>query len=293
MYLVVLLATYLSAIYGYNLSVRPEFDRDIVRKKASSVIYKFNFHHNAVFNYIKAHSELEDASDWVFPDDMVYATENSRDGIISTAEYKSSISSTTKTIDFGEDDSKYLLTSHTLYGKDMMVSKVMCPALELYKYDERYEGDDKPGSSDKVSCVPPKNGEGAVTGTCCDYRTGRYIISYRKLDARWLSRLTHKLSADMLWAIAERPFNYNIGVIMWDGDNWVFSGRIRFAPVYYIDKQEYMKEHGAYAYYPARYRKRTTWVISEKILPHDYFTDATGTDKDFCKDGCLMRIQSF
>ena len=53
MYLMMLLATFMSAIYGYNLSVRSDYDRDIAKKKAMAVIYKFNHQHAAVVRAIK------------------------------------------------------------------------------------------------------------------------------------------------------------------------------------------------------------------------------------------------
>ena len=52
MYIVILLMTYVAAIYEYNLSVRQDYDRDIMRKKASAVFYKFDIQHTRALNAI-------------------------------------------------------------------------------------------------------------------------------------------------------------------------------------------------------------------------------------------------
>lgn len=48
MYLLMLLATFMASIYGYNLSARPDYDRDIAKKKAASIIFKFGYQFKAV-----------------------------------------------------------------------------------------------------------------------------------------------------------------------------------------------------------------------------------------------------
>ena len=71
MYLLMLLATYMSAIYGYNLSIRPDYDRDVAHKKAAAVVYKFIYQHNAAKKIVLAvqREEYTATIPWVQPDD--------------------------------------------------------------------------------------------------------------------------------------------------------------------------------------------------------------------------------
>ena len=89
------------------------------------------------------------------------------------------------------------------YEKDMMVSKVLCPDKEI---DE---------DTVQPVCTSPTTPEGAVTGSCCGVGGAAYVISYRKLDARWLNRLTNAVSSDFMWIFATQDYRNNVGVITW------------------------------------------------------------------------------
>ena len=54
MYLWVVLATFIVALYSYNLSVRSDLDRVFAETKASVVIAKFRALHNGVKDYFNS-----------------------------------------------------------------------------------------------------------------------------------------------------------------------------------------------------------------------------------------------
>ena len=77
MYLVVILATFMSAIYGYNLSARPDYDRDIPRKKAMAVISRFVFQHSFAADLLRRVKNKDEPGHeeplYILPGDVLHA----------------------------------------------------------------------------------------------------------------------------------------------------------------------------------------------------------------------------
>ncbi len=282
MYLLMLLATFMSAIYGYNLSVRPEFDRDIPHKKALAVIYKFLYQHDAARTLLA--SRLP-AADWQQPGDILYGEDDfilnykcgTGDAVAYPLRKKDREGNS-----LGDGALNIIQTGRSLYAGDIMVSKLLCPEKELYE-----------AGNSSCTSTPDPSGSGGIVDSCCA-KTKRYLISYSKLDARWRNRITGKVSSDFLWALALQEFKVNIGVITWENDHWNFQGRTDMEAAYYEDKQKYIEEQKAAGVpegrieYPSALTMRTNWVLPE--IFQDYFKDINNA-QDMCKDsGCVFRI---
>ncbi|MCM1323814.1 MAG: hypothetical protein NC218_06600 [Acetobacter sp.] len=295
MYLLMLLATYMSAIYGYNLSIRPDYDRDVPHKRAAAVVYKFTHHHNAVkkvVNMIKSGDLSGKYLIWLLPEDFIYTKDSNaknEENIVLT--YKQGSHEVEIPLRekgrLGSDISggeNIMPPGRVLYGSDMMVSKILCPDNEI---DE---------TTVNPVCTPetdPSN-PAVIKGSCCGKGGTSYLVSYRKLDARWLNRLTNQVNSDMFWAFGKEAYSNNIGVITWNGSNWEFNGMIRLLAVYRKDKEKFLEDHkdDPAAFYSSSDANRTYWKMPNKVFKRDFFTDAEGKNKDFCKHGCLFKIET-
>ncbi len=299
MYLLILLATYMSAIYGYNLSIRPDYDRDIVHKKAAAVSYKFTHQHSTVRSIvIKVMNGAYDAKNlrWIMPNDIISASPVSgsvgKNGENITLRYSPSdghgavdISLRKRgrlgaTISGGEN---VLMMGRFLYPSSEMVSKILCPTGELFNEDA------------ETTCQVPTDADGNITGTCCGYGATKYLVSYRVLDARWVNRLTNGLSVDFIWALRDKDFRSNVGIIMWDDevDAWQFNGRIRMEAVYHNDREQWIEDHkddGIDLLYPSGLMDRTSWTLPSNVFDRGFFKDAAG--HNICDKGCLFKIDT-
>lgn len=291
MYLLMLLATFMSAIYGYNLSIRPDYDRDIPHKKALAVQFKFNHQHSAAKKIaLNAGAEVYTGKGipWMLPGDLIYADTAELNNDKQVLVYKQgghevSIQVRKKKNDVGGTEGDNIMRmGRTLFPSEMMTTQIVCPTKEI---DEDDVG---------VACEPTKDEEGGVTKTCCGDATA-YFVSYRILDARWLNRLTNKVNADFMWAVAKKSYAENIGVVNWDNKRnaWVFTGKIGLYAVYRKDKEEFEKTHNGDEIYPTSKRNRTEWVLPNKVFKSDFFKYMKGNSlrNDMCKNGCLVKIE--
>lgn len=287
MYLLMLLATFMSAIYGYNLSIRPDYDRDIPHKKALAVAYKFSNQHRAAKTVaLNAAGEAytSDGLLWLMPGDLIYADgdaakEDKQALILKQGEDEHSIL-VRKADDStgGTSGSNIMRIGRTLFADDVMVSQVICPDMEI---DE---------NNVHKKCSPTTDSEGNVTGTCCGDAKA-YFISYRILDARWLNRLTNQVNSDFMWAISKKSYSENIGVVNWDSKQsaWIFTGKIKLYAVYRKDKEAWMADKDADALYPTAKTQRTHWVLPNRVFDRDFFKDKGG--HNMCENGCLVKIE--
>ena len=327
MYLLMLLATFISAIYGFNLSARPDYDRDVPKKKAMAVIYKFLYQDKnavelAMRINIEKYKDTSYALAWVLPRDRVYADFNNSKvekgkNEDTTLFYEQPLDSGAapqpfylrKQLPKNSDDiadgkyalsENYLEVGHRLYDGTEMVTKILCLDREMYE-------------AEATNCTPTamENTEGTVIGftdTCCNQ--GRnYAISYKKLDSRWVNRIHKGISLDFMNAIVDRDYTDNIGVISWDpeitpragcGDDngikgrWVFRGKINFYPVFAEEEMEWEAEHseeGKKAFYPGELKNRATWIMPISVFPENFFTNKDG--EPICELGCLVKIRMF
>ncbi len=284
MYLLMLLATFMSAIYGYNLSIRPDYDRDIPHKKALAVAYKFTHQHRAAKTIAlnAADGGYKDSNGilWLLPGDLIYAdkeaaNEDKQALIFKQGSDKQSIPVRKSAEGIG---SNIMRVGRTLFPEDVMVSQVICPSKEIDEDDV------------VKACTPTTDPSGGVTGTCCG-NAQAYFVSYRILDARWLNRLTNQVNSDFMWAISKRDYAENIGVVAWDSSKnaWIFTGRIKLYAVYRKDKEEYLDGMPADTVYPMARTMRTQWVLPKKVFDRNFFVDSKG--HNICDSGCLVKIE--
>lgn len=326
MYLLMLLATFISAIYGFNLSVRPDYDRDIVRKKAASMLYRFTYQTYVsakIISQIEVYRHL-DGADYDYgiqPGDEMYASGEAE------ITYKQKNGHEHKFVLQGDDTSEHkslhlLPEGRVLYSSDEMYSRIYClpynPATRKYydlnDYDGHYQpqpateldGDgeliedksplDRSGSDislDKRNCVSATDSETGYTGSCCRSNTHRYLITFRKMDARWINRHTNYVNYDFQRALIEYPFSENIGYVFWRDGQWHFEGRTRMLPAYIDDLRAWLAAHADEVdiqkrQFPTKLRNKTTWDLPVGFFTADFFTVGT---KDYCANGCLIKIK--
>lgn len=292
MYLLMLLATFMSAIYGYNLSARPEFDRDIPHKKALAVQFKFTHQHRAVKKVAlnamgKAYEDTLGVL-WLLPGTLLYtdavaANQDRQALILKQQGFEHSILVRPSRNDVGDvSGSRILHTGRTLFPANIMTSQILCPSKEIDEDDVEPE------------CEPTTDEDGYITKTCCG-EAQSYLVSYRILDARWLNRLTNQVNADFLWAVSEKEYAENIGVITWDEHkaSWIFTGKIKLYAVYRKDKEEYMRTHDAGDTYPVSRMNHSQWVLPNKVFTRDFFKymDGNTLKNNLCDNGCLVKIE--
>lgn len=302
MYLLMLLATFMASIYGYNLSARPDYDRDIAYKKAMSMVFKFSMQEKAmrsIFGDIFEGNLVTGEGNSVplaWPGDMLYADASSskaRDNeythVFLHQDGDSQIIYLRRKDAKGSNNpngKNYLRLGMKVYNGDEMVTKLLCM--------------DKPvNESGADYCVSPTDGDGNYTGSCCDgiAEGRRYIVSYKKLDPRFVSRATGEGTLDLMRALNERDYHESTGVIRWmkspetNKEAWVFRGKIGFLPVYADDMEEW-DEHNPGAGYPVELRNRSMWTLPD-FFDKNFFTGLDGEKICDVNQPCLFRIQNF
>lgn len=294
MYLLMLLATFMSAIYGYNLSIRPDYDRDIPHKKAMAVLFKFVHQHEAAKKVALNAGDNAYHADgilWLLPGDLVYtddlaAAEDKQALVFKQGSGEGSehyVLVRKATNEAGDTEGENIMRmGRTLFPGSVMASQIVCPSKEIDEDDV------------EAHCQPTKDSDDNITKTCCgDSRT--YFVSYRILDARWLNRLTNQVNTDFMWAITKRRYAENIGVVTWSNskNSWIFTGRIKLYAVYRKDKEEYMRDKPANTIYPMSRTERTQWVLPNKVFTRDFFKYKNGSQikDDMCDNGCLVKIE--
>ena len=349
MYLLILLMTYVSAIYEYNLSVRPDYDRDIARKKASAIFYKFDIQHAKVLSTISfVRSRVDPGDNQVvdpsFPQpNMVFAgsqaectantmcnnkkyhdttlffkqgtnyipvylrpecplcvfcdgktnrcmVDNDGDGILESPGPSS------EDCDYinGSWYQKIMLTNEeSLYDETEMASKLLCLDNKLYE--------------DPHDCESTKDEYGNLIDSCCNGtdagRAYKVLVSYKRVDPRWLNRITNGIAMDFWRAIESRPFYTNIGIVQWDEDKdkWIFRGKTSLFAAYHekydawkAEEEQKMLEDSTYVEkaVPKYIKHVTEWELPSNVFDEDFFVDLRGND--MCKEnGCIFRLNEF
>lgn len=306
MYLLMLLATFMSAIYGYNLSARSDYDRDVARKKAMGVVYRFIYVEDAIKSLVASiNTDIYGTASggvlpsWLLPDDTLYAdyTNYDEDTLVLKQGGETSVFYMRRQNKLGQqnklsdniDAKNELPIGLHFYDGSMMMSKVICLNGTMWK-------------TATGPCVSPVDEtSGAVMESCCvkgDGASNRYLVSYAKLDARWVNRIHKGISLDFWRAIMNRGYADNVGVISWvdEGENshWKFRGKINFLPVYALEKEEYEEAHKNdiydLRYYPSRMRDKSVWDLPINVFKHDFFKDKNG--QNMCDTGCLFKIRN-
>lgn len=308
MYLLMLLATFMSAIYGFNLSARPDYDRDVARKKAMAIITRFMYHQTFALELagrIKAKVNGHEIPSLMLPEDLIYGEVDDTDanqpyimiykqqhpqGAGEKKFYLREVS--------GESDSyNYMELGRKLIPGNEMATKLIC----LKRSMECEAGDTSDpvcgGATEMCDMTPHEIDDGSgnvmLTGSCCtnytESRGGGYLVSFMKLDARWRSRVTGGISLDFWRAIEERKYNENVGVITWEGDHWLFRGKLLFLPAYRKFMDAWMEDNPD-EIFPMDLKRMTKWKMPKLIFDEDFFVV---NGDNLCANGCLFRIKSF
>ncbi len=151
MYLLMLLATYLAALSQFNLSARPDYDRDVQLKKAMATVSKFLDQHNAAYSVLKkvsvgdygGRTTPDNGIAYMLPDDLLYVNneEASGDNDNINLFYYQKFTNSNEVIYLRETDNsltpnsygmKELRFGKKLYNKDEMVSRVICLDNNMY-----------------------------------------------------------------------------------------------------------------------------------------------------------------
>lgn len=302
MYLLMLLATFMASLYGYNLSARPDYDRDMARKKAAAVIYKFIIHHNTLKKVgIDINLGVYEAEgiDWVLPNDLFY-TDFDDSSAQDNEDIHTFLASggDKKMIYLRAHDKKgslnpggrnYLNAGRQMYDGAEMASKVICLDKQMNEPDSK-------------NCTPATDANGNITGTCCDLaKGGRFLVSYKKLDARWINRINGDVSLDFISALNKKQYYERLGVIHWgkgiesNKDGWIFKGKINFIPVFADDMEKWDQEHADSGRdsYPVERRNRSYWEMPTWIFDEHFFKDKDGKDLCSKQQPCIFKIESF
>ncbi len=294
MYLLMLLATYVSIIYGYNLSPRPEYDRDVATKKAAAVIYKFNTQHvtiksilsRIVYNIGTVSYNVE----WIYSEDLLYNPFGEGYEYVIRLNQSKTVEQGAENdfyvrYDENEDISENILPiGHSLSDSSEMSTKILC--LDDHMHEETVDHCDN--SEYEYVCNDGTTDYTCYTGSCCTSSSYTYVMSYKKVDPRWINRVTGEIGLDMWSAITSKEYSDNIGIITWDGSNWIFRGKIAFYPIYAKEQIEY--ESDGVSNYPINSKRRTYWKLPNYIFDSDFFQSEDG---EICQEsGCIFRIQS-
>ena len=208
MYLWVVLATFIVALYSYNLSVRSDLDRVFAETKASVVIAKFRALHNGVKDYFNSQAPSKTG--------LTHVTYYPGDGVNITSQ-----SETEEDVLTLDDVVDYLPVGYakagdtlediaTLTGGGEIVSKVFC-------FEE--------GDTTK-QCVS------SIDGSCCSNDcledgkcSGIYTVSFAAMPSRWINKETLNPNADMKMAVAKvRGYGETFGYTQKTDGKLVLSG---------------------------------------------------------------------
>ena len=306
-----LLATFMSALYGYNLSARPDYDRDIPRKKAASLIYRFVFQHSFaadLLRRVKNNDSGHENPPFILPGDVLYADT----GGGANADYTLVYDQTHPSASDGNGtkfplrkeagaNRNYMQEGRKLISGDEMVSKVVCldRLMTCTNADSGHllcrAADGSVGYAKMCEIDVDPSMPGVITDTCCvpsKALGGTYLVSFMKLDARWKGRVSGTLSYDFWRAIEVRGFNENIGVITWNNNAWQFKGRMHFYPSFQMEAHNWLETHPNTETdpFPLHRKFRTDWTLPVHVFTRDFFKV---NGKNYCDDGCLFRIKSF
>ncbi len=172
MYLWVVIATFITILYSYNLSVRPDMDRAYAETRASVEVAKFRAQHNAVKDYLVSQERAK--HNILHPDDPItHVSYFPGDKFSkSTAESEEVASGGTIPQDGVET---YLPVGFSLVYD--MVSKVIC-----------LEEDAVADGESKYNAKQCESG-GGLDGSCCtNDGVAIYVVSFKKIPTRWIDK---------------------------------------------------------------------------------------------------------
>lgn len=218
MYLWVIIATFITILASYNLSVRPDMDRAHAHTKAGVEITKFVVQHETALKYFAKIKEPEGESDVpatalkpgeTYPkqvSDSDKEEEGSSEGSAPSSKFSDFLP-------FGLAEDKTVL------------SKVFCFPEETTGAD----GESIVSTDYSQQCDGNGPGEDP-TKSCCAKNPGAiYVVSMKKIPSRWLLKNNDKnssgIAADFLTTLkTTRDYARYMGYVAKSGDNYVVSG---------------------------------------------------------------------
>ena len=178
MYLWIVIATFITLLYSYNIGLRADYDRVLAETKAQVVLTKFMAQHNAVKEYLnsQAPEKTGDTRVSYYPGDGYNST--------TGANLASDGSEVENGVNYKERLANYLPYGYN--PDEETITKVFCIK----------NGDNSEVNGNGQQCVSDAN------GSCCsDEFTGIYVVSFREIPSRWINHVTKLPNADLIGAM--------------------------------------------------------------------------------------------
>ena len=227
MYLWIVIATFIVALFSYNLSVHPDVDRMYAETRANTVAASFQIQHNALAAYVQSvRGHMEEQQ-----------FEQDADGntTVSGGSYLSGTFFRDKEFSGGSLDAsalnKFLPPGFGLDGRT--ISKIYC--------FKRYDIPTAPTETEEGATVTK---EQILSGEQIDPVTGKYafnyehadapctqenkvvLVSWRKIPQKWINHVNTSLpTPDMMHAIARsNGYGTTFGYTIHSGNDYFISG---------------------------------------------------------------------
>ncbi len=164
MYLWVVIATFITILYSYNLSVRPDMERVFAETKAGTMITKFIVQHNSVKQYIKTPTPEGHTSVSYYPGTKLQLTAGTG-------------ANNSHSITKSEIENAQVLPSGFSLD-NTMVSKVYCL-----------------NNDDNDTCT--QSGGASGPSCCSNEDVSVYVVSYKKVPSKWINKSNGMLNGDV------------------------------------------------------------------------------------------------
>lgn len=162
MYLWVVIATFITILYSYNLSVRPDMERVFAETKAGTIVTKFIVQHNGVKHYIQTNTPEDNTSVSYYPGTKLQVTATTAGSNVITKQ--------------DMDTADVLPPGFSL--DETMVSKVYCL-----------------NNDDNNTCT--QSGGASGPSCCSDEDVSVYVVSYKRVPSKWVNKSNYMLNGDI------------------------------------------------------------------------------------------------
>jgi hypothetical protein len=282
MYLWVILATFLTMLYSFNLSVRADMDRVHAETKASVTIAKLRMQQNALKDALAAQDPHRTGLTAVCyrPGDGVNVSSSS-----SSDSSSSDSENTEQSCPSGPEIpiADYLPMGYRLdTGDSAPISKVFC-----FHDTDRIDGDPAHPETYDFDYNCSQSTANDDRSCCSDPYTSIYVVTFQPIRSRWINHNTGMPNADLLGAAVRVPgYGKSFGYTMLYKGKKVLSGGQRIVTYEDGDEDGAFDESGepkvkAVTY---EYRRIMTPILSDE----DFIAKCGKQDEDV---HCLFAIQ--